>query len=670
MSELGGVGPIDSMEGPSTASVDVGGKYRFEGGFSEGGFVGEIQDAAGNAFQGMIEDLGGGKYKVTHFDEQGLVEEFGGEGGVAAVEASGAVEVPAALEPAIATAEEMLAAAAETAIPLVEPAPALAEALPLPAGLETGPQTPGSLDDFSRAMDNQFSEVDARLRGETYNAQVKSKADKEIADLEARANEIASRRNRLRKNESRVNSRADEARLRQRAVDLKRQFASITPLDESQLRSIQERRDTIVFIQAEVKKWRTILADSSSLHEYQRLPGQMQEELSQVDRLFGGDSPEDQAVRRVARDRVESRTKARMTQISAGLPQRLLQLAGLAQKWEVDDYTPDHDLWVGHAESNTPGYFPLADQLYAELMGGTRLVSPEPLPVSALEPPVVEPSPPVEPLPVPAPMTELPADLTPPPMPAEEPLPPIEVTEQAPEVLPAPPPGDLFPFPDQTPSAPVEASLPLVEPPPPPVEPPAAVGAESIPPPPVATVEFPEHPPSWIVPEGVEQPAAPEPAAEAVPEDPRAKAERRVADYRNSWVALRGAFADQSGTAVDQEQRVVRATAAMLAAGSELEQEGEMGKQLVKESLAGPLGSPEGRTIIQAAVKELFTQSGVFDAEGNPKKKEELEQMRKEGRLGGILGILEVLLELGMSFTDTAIGTVVEGVKETTGAAR
>jgi hypothetical protein len=119
---------------------------------------------------------------------------------------------------------------------------------------------------------------------------------------------------------------------------------------------------------------------------------------------------------------------------------------------------------------------------------------------------------------------------------------------------------------------------------------------------------------------------------------------------------------DTSGTKGEQRVRLAEAYNAAIGAAIEFMDEGGVARETVKEFLAGALGTPAGRKLTEVVVRSRMDEAGVIGAPVGEKKKK-LEQ-------AGLLGLLELLLELGMSFTDKTIGAVVSEVQSATGGGK
>jgi hypothetical protein len=142
----------------------------------------------------------------------------------------------------------------------------------------------------------------------------------------------------------------------------------------------------------------------------------------------------------------------------------------------------------------------------------------------------------------------------------------------------------------------------------------------------------------------------------------RTRFEARRVGFAGAVAGLDLARGDNSGTEGEQRVRLAEAYNQAIGAAMELMEEGETAKEVVKGFFAGALGTSGGRKLTEVAVRSRMDEAGVTGAPAGEKKKK-LEQ-------AGLLGLLELLLELGMSFTDKTIGAVVSEVQSATGGGR
>lgn len=172
------------------------------------------------------------------------------------------------------------------------------------------------------------------------------------------------------------------------------------------------------------------------------------------------------------------------------------------------------------------------------------------------------------------------------------------------------------------------------------------------------TVPMPDTSGAGIPAAPAEAPAQPEAAAET----PEQRTERRKRGFAGALAELDRARSDTSGTEGEQRVRLAEAYNQAIGAATEFMEEGDVARGAVKGFLAGALGTPDGRKLTEIVVGDRLDQAGVTNAPAGEKKKK-LEE-------AGLLGLLELLLELGMSFTDKSIGAVVAEVQTATGAGR
>lgn len=153
-----------------------------------------------------------------------------------------------------------------------------------------------------------------------------------------------------------------------------------------------------------------------------------------------------------------------------------------------------------------------------------------------------------------------------------------------------------------------------------------------------------------------------EPMPKAAEEMSKQKFERRKQGFAGALAELDKARNDTSGTEGEQKVRLAEAYNQAIGSAMEFMEEGEAAKEVVKGFFAGALGTPGGRKLTEIAVRSRMDETGVTGAPTGEKKKK-LEQ-------AGLLGLLELLLELGMNFTDKTIGAVITEVQSATGGGK
>ena len=130
---------------------------------------------------------------------------------------------------------------------------------------------------------------------------------------------------------------------------------------------------------------------------------------------------------------------------------------------------------------------------------------------------------------------------------------------------------------------------------------------------------------------------------------------------------------DTSGTKEERVGKVVDGVRGMILAGLELAEEGGAAQEVVMNVL-GRLNNEPNRRLVQAAagqapeqieqaVANTLRARGAFEPDGKPKSRKELED-------AGLVGLIELLFQLGMSFTDASVNAVITEVQSATGAGR
>lgn len=153
----------------------------------------------------------------------------------------------------------------------------------------------------------------------------------------------------------------------------------------------------------------------------------------------------------------------------------------------------------------------------------------------------------------------------------------------------------------------------------------------------------------------------------------RERAENRKNNFASAVAQLEGAYMDTAGTKNERVGRVVEGVREMILAGLELAEEGGPAQEVVMNVL-GRLNNEQNRPLVRAAagqapeqvdraVGEMLQARGAFGPDGKPKSRKELEN-------SGLVGLIELLLELGMSFTDASVNAVITEVQSATGAGR
>lgn len=149
---------------------------------------------------------------------------------------------------------------------------------------------------------------------------------------------------------------------------------------------------------------------------------------------------------------------------------------------------------------------------------------------------------------------------------------------------------------------------------------------------------------------------------ETTGETPELRFERRKQGFAGAMAELDGVRNDTSGTEGEQKARLAEAYNQAIGAAMEFMEEGDVARGVAKGFFAGALGTPVGRKLTEIVIGDRMDQAGVTGAPAGEKRKK-LEE-------AGLFGLFELLLELGMSFTDKTIGAVVTEVQSATGAGR
>jgi len=172
--------------------------------------------------------------------------------------------------------------------------------------------------------------------------------------------------------------------------------------------------------------------------------------------------------------------------------------------------------------------------------------------------------------------------------------------------------------------------------------------------------------PAALMPEALveeEEPAGEAVAVETAAETPEQRFERRKQGFAGAVAELNVAGNDTSGTKIEQRVRLAETFNSVIGAAMEFMEEGDAAREVVKGFLAGALGTSAGRKLTEVAVRSRMDEAGVFQAATPEERRKKLEE-------AGLLGLLGLLLELGMSFTDKTIGAGGSEGQSATGAGR
>lgn len=471
--------------------------------------------------------------------------------------------------------------------------------------------------------------------------------------------------------------------------------------------SPRHRENMAVFYDTELQKWESTLRNPADFEQYRTAAAEIESKKNEARKLFSAER--DGKLLNKAIAQIDQTGSGQLKELGTRLPQRLLELAGF-----IHSEPPT----LGQAKSDVDlrlAYNRAAEELYAELAGQPQAAAeavtvpmPEPESESALEPvlspeeitPVIEATAEQAPvvegavLPDPEPAAEEA------PQPETEEAPPVEMKENPAEVdLPITSEGEAVPAAVEVEGAPdpIEAPLPedqgkvVVD-----AEEqarvagmPVAMPVESAPLEQVSddeavewleslrsptTAPMPEEPaPPAGVPVMAQAEAPAQPEVELTPDQIRERAENRKNSFASAVAQLEGAYMDTAGTKNERVGRVVEGVRKMMLAGLELAEEGGAAQEVVMNVL-GRLNNEQNRPLVQAAagqapeqveraVGEMLQARGAFGPDGKPKSRKELEN-------AGLVGLIELLLELGMSFTDASVNAVITEVQSATGAGR
>jgi hypothetical protein len=479
--------------------------------------------------------------------------------------------------------------------------------------------------------------------------------------------------------------------------------------------NLRHREDAAVQYEQELQKWEDVLNNPAGFEEYRNKAAEIEAKRAAARKLYSDEDESkllDQALARV-----DQKGNKQLTGLRNKLPQRLLELAGFAGEERSSSSIMRQ---LENAESDVDlrmAYNRVAQQLYAELMGLG-------LPQAVVQPeiPVAEPALPEEevPLPVIEETQEQVAEILPVDV-ATGAQPVVEVAETI-----AAPVAEETPVPVPLTGAPVEeaapetlnfgtsedelekerakqrANLASTAVPATPVAPAVGVAGKT------GTVagdaqkgigQFAEglnasfeekakeyadrisageDPKTMGVPDALrarvselvaqtqtEVPEAvqPEAAVElsvANPENPDQRLERRKQGFSEAFAKLELARKDENGTEEEQMIRLAESFNQVIGAGIELMREGDAAKEVVKEFLRVALGTSSGEKLTEVSVKSRLGDAGVLGAMTPEDRKKKLEE-------AGLLGFLELLIEMGMGFADKTIETIVGEVQSATG---
>ena len=411
------------------------------------------------------------------------------------------------------------------------------------------------------------------------------------------------------------------------------------PAEAIKMANLKHREDMAVQYEQELQKWEDILNNPAGFEEYRTKAAEIESKRAAARTLYSDES--DSKLLAQALARVDQRGNSQLSELRGRFPQRLLELAGLvsAETPTLEQAQSDVDLRLAYNRA--------AQQLYAELMGQQAPMAV--LPAEEAPMPVVEENP--APVVVEVPSEEVVTEPQPVVEAAEEPVAEsavpvsgnVVVAEPAPEVMAS--------------AAEVSAAVPVAE-----AEPTAlnfGTSEEEL-------EEERARQRAALAQNTIAEAQAPVPAeAEAAvpivnPETPDQRLERRKQGFSKAFAKLEMARNDQAGTDEEQMVRLAESFNEVIGAGIELMQEGDAAKEVVREFLKVALATRSGEKLTEVSVKSRLEDAGALQAATAEERKKKLEE-------AGLLGFIELLIEMGMSFTDKAIGAIVGEVQSATG---
>ena len=419
-------------------------KFGFKGGLTEGKFSGIIQGTDGQEFAGLVEDLGGGRYKVEDWESGRMFEPLNEQpapamadmpvGGLEDATALVAMEAAAVEQtvvepqsvpekPIVEIVTELPTVVAE-ATPVKEPEPAI-EAVQLPVSeppalapepeqiqiqeSKSGDSTEKSSTHptISNAV-NHLQEIRREVAPQAEEAKRLLAVEAEARNLRQQAENARGSLNRLR-NKDRISEKiAEEGALIRQAKELEdkvgvaRSQDKYKEMDEHKAWRLEARRDATIALETDLKQWEAVMKNPEDFNFYRQIFEKWQKERGKAGNLTG---------------QVDQKFRPLLDEFEQRLPRRLLDLAGLANpRPEGGQKGVDDDIWAIYNQATS--------QLYSELGGQPAATAELPVaPVPDLLPEQV--------------VTEPVAEITTEPIVEEPAEPVVEVTPQ-PVVEPAP----------------------------------------------------------------------------------------------------------------------------------------------------------------------------------------------------------------------------------------
>lgn len=649
--------------------------FQVDGGLTDGRYTGEVKLPDGRSFLGIVEKRQDGGWRVDNIDSGETLES-------PATEIAETVSPESRVDPVVNLESATVLASADSVVPAREleevavevpeiavmevsapvavevPKPAV-ESISVPSStpVERAPvESRQMITNLQRDMQNVYKPLRAaRLwkQAEGIRADIASGKGgvKVRKELMAKMDDLRDKARELHPGIEKMNQ-ASRSELSKKTTPL----SAEGPAEAIKMANLKHREDMAVQYEQELQKWEDILNNPAGFEEYRTKAAEIESKRAAARTLYSDES--DAKLLAQALARVDQRGNSQLSELRGRFPQRLLELAGLvsAETPTLEQAQSDVDLRLAYNRA--------AQQLYAELMGQAQAViqpempAMEPfLPVEEITVPVVEATP--EQI-VETPLTEVIAT----------PQPVVESAGQEtsePEATPAEIP--LTESLDPNTPAWLQANLASI----PPVEP--LVPAASVAPAtePVAITE--EHRVPIVTPSAAEAitviptEAAPAPETSASvevsvanPETSGERLDRRKKGFAQANAKLELARNDNAGTDEEQMIRLAESFNEVIGAGIELMKEGDEAKEVVREWLKAALATRSGEKFTEISVKSRLEDAGALPLLGMTP-----EDRKKKLEEAGLMGFLELLIELGMSFADKTIEAIVGEVQSATG---
>ena len=664
MSENISVTPDAIVDSLSFQIGDQG--FRVGGELTDGRYTGEIGLLDGRSFTGIVEKRADGGWKVENWESGENFESPSAEIAEAALSESQVdpvvnlenATVLAVADSAVPVQEPQLAAVEVPEIAVMEvsaPAPVAVEvpepavesiSVPSSTPVERAPvESRQMITNLQRDMQNVYKPLRAaRLwkQAEGIRADIASGKGgvKVRKELMAKMDDLRDKARELHPGIEKMNQ-TSRSELSKKTTPL----SAEGPAEAIKMANLKHREDMAVRYEQELGKWEAVLNNPAGFEAYRTKAAEIESKRTAARTLYSDES--DSKLLAQALTRVDQRGNSQLSELRGRFPQRLLELAGLvsAETPTLEQAQSDVDLRLAYNRA--------AQQLYAELMGQQAPVAvlpaeEAPTPVVELAPEQVVELPSVEVIDTPQPVVESAGQET-----SEPEATTIEIplTESLDPNTPAWLQANLASIPPVEPLVPAASVAPVTEP--------------------VAITE--EHRVPIVTPSAAEAitviptEAAPAPETSASvevsvanPETSDERLERRKQGFSKAFAKLEMARNDQAGTDEEQMVRLAESFNEVIGAGIELMQEGDAAKEVVREFLKVALATRSGEKLTEVSVKSRLEDAGALQAATAEERKKKLEE-------AGLLGFIELLIEMGMSFTDKAIGAIVGEVQSATG---